>query len=137
MADGGDVDSPVGADVKESGMTRQVVVGVAGELVPGQRKLAFIDGRSIVLFNIDGTLHAIDNACPHNGASLAGGRLEGCVLRCPAHGLRFDVRTGCMAGAGGLSVTTFPVEIMDSKVVVSLGEPNATPSHLRAGSAAT
>ncbi|WP_233806117.1 Rieske (2Fe-2S) protein [Paraburkholderia sp. HP33-1] len=109
-------------------MSRQIVVGVAGELAPGQRKLAFIDGRSIVLFNIEGRLHAIDNACPHNGAALAGGQLEGCVLRCPAHGLRFDVRTGCMPGTGGLNVTTFPVAIVDSKVVVSLDEPNATPS---------
>ncbi|TDY16931.1 3-phenylpropionate/trans-cinnamate dioxygenase ferredoxin subunit [Paraburkholderia sp. BL6665CI2N2] len=108
-------------------MSRQIVVDVAGELVPGQRKLAFIDGRSIVLFNIDGTLHAIDNTCPHNGASLAGGQLEGCMLRCPAHGLRFDVRTGCIAGTGGLNVTTFPVEIVDSKVVVSLDEPEAPP----------
>lgn len=109
-------------------MSREVVVGVAGELAPGERKLAFIDGRSIVLFNIDGTLHAIDNACPHNGASLASGQLEGCVLRCPAHGLRFDVRTGCMPGPGGLLVTTFPVAIVDSKVVVSLDEPHSTRS---------
>ncbi|NUX53073.1 Rieske (2Fe-2S) protein [Paraburkholderia youngii] len=112
-------------------MSRRIVVGGAGELAPGHRKLAFIDGRSIVLFNIAGTLHAIDNTCPHNGAALSSGQLEGCMLRCPAHGLRFDVRTGCMAGTGGLSVTTFPVEIMNSKVVVSLDEPNATPSHER------
>ncbi|APA89145.1 Rieske 2Fe-2S domain-containing protein [Paraburkholderia sprentiae WSM5005] len=118
-------------------MSRQSVVGVAGELAPGQRKLAFIEGRSIVLFNIDGTLHAVDNACPHNGASLASGKLEGCMLRCPAHGLSFDVRTGCMPGTGGLSVTTFPVGIVDSKVVVSIDEPNATPSQARAGSATT
>jgi 3-phenylpropionate/trans-cinnamate dioxygenase ferredoxin subunit len=129
--------TPPAPDQKESGMSRQVVAGVAGELAPGQRKLAFIDGRSIVLFNIEGTLHAIDNTCPHNGAALSGGRLEGCMLRCPAHGLRFDVRTGRMAGTGGLNVTTFPVEIVDSKVVVSLDESNAAPSHARVGSAAT
>ena len=113
------------ADRQESGASREVVVGVAGELAPGQRKLAFIDGRSIVLFNIDGTLHAIENSCPHSGASLASGQLEGCLLRCPAHGLRFDVRTGCMPGAGGLSVTTFAVEIVDSKMVVSVGGATA------------
>ncbi|MCC8404001.1 Rieske 2Fe-2S domain-containing protein [Paraburkholderia sp. MMS20-SJTN17] len=112
-------------------MPRRIVVGVAGELAPGERKLAFIDGRSIVLFNLDGTLHAIDNACPHNGAALAGGRLEGCMLRCPAHGLRFDVRTGCMAGRGGLKVTTFTVAIVDSKVVVSLDEPHAPTEQAR------
>ncbi|MGT2471854.1 Rieske (2Fe-2S) protein [Paraburkholderia terrae] len=118
-------------------MSRQIVVGVAGELEPGQRKLAFIDGRSIVLFNIDGTIHAIDNSCPHNGASLASGQLEGCVLRCPAHGLRFDLRTGCMPGAGGLSLTTIPVRAVGLNLVVSLDGPDATPLDAPAGSATT
>jgi 3-phenylpropionate/trans-cinnamate dioxygenase ferredoxin component len=85
------------------------------------------------VFNLGGMLYAIDNACPHNGASLASGQLEGCLLRCPAHGLRFDVRTGCMPGPGGLSVTTFPVDMVDSKVVVSFDEPNAAASPKRAG----
>ena len=103
----------------------QIAVGAVDDLAPGQRKLAFVDGRSIVLFNIDGAIHAIDNACPHNGAALASGRLEGCVLSCPAHGLRFDVRTGCMPGAGGLSLTTIPVRAIHGKLVVSL-EVSAT-----------
>lgn len=52
-------------------MSREVPVGTANELAPGQRKLAFVDGRSIVLFNVAGSVHATDNSCPHNGASLA------------------------------------------------------------------
>lgn len=114
----------------------QIPVGAVDELAPGQRKLAFNNGRSIVLFNIDGTIHAIDNACPHNGASLASGQLEGCVLRCPAHGLRFDVRTGCMPGAGGLSLTTFPVRAIDGKLVVNLEAPATRPALLPACNAA-
>jgi 3-phenylpropionate/trans-cinnamate dioxygenase ferredoxin subunit len=110
-------------------MSRQIPVGTADDLAPGQRMLAFIDGRSIVLFNIDGTLHAIDNSCPHNGASLASGQLEGCVLRCPAHGLRFDVRTGCMPGPGGLSLSTFPVSVVDGKLLVSVENADATAAH--------
>ena len=105
-------------------MSRQVPVGTVDELAPGQRKLAFVEGRSIVLFNIDGALHAIDNSCPHNGASLANSRLEGCMLRCPAHGLRFDVTTGCMPGPGGLSLMTFPIRAIDGKLVVSIDEPS-------------
>ncbi|CAG9270895.1 Rieske (2Fe-2S) protein [Paraburkholderia unamae] len=101
-------------------MSREVPVAKVDELAPGQRKLAFVDGRSIVLFNIDGAIHAIDNSCPHNGASLASGQLEGCVLRCPAHGLRFDVRTGAMPGVGGLNLTCFPVRAVDGKLVVTL-----------------
>lgn len=101
-------------------MSRQTVVTVAGELAPGERKIVFIDGRSVVLFNIDGTIHAIDDACPHQGASLANGQLDGCVLRCPAHGLRFDVRTGCMPGNTGLRLKTFAVQTLDSKRAVSV-----------------
>ena len=48
------------------------------------------------------------------------------MLRCPAHGLRFDLRTGCTPGAGELSLTMFPVHSADGKLVVSVEEPPAT-----------
>lgn len=101
-------------------MSRTLTVTRANELPPGQRKLVFVDGRSIVLFNVGGQLHAIDNSCPHNGASLASGRLDGTMLQCPAHGLRFDLATGCMPGAGGLCLNTFPVRVVGEDVVLVL-----------------
>jgi 3-phenylpropionate/trans-cinnamate dioxygenase ferredoxin subunit len=110
--------------LKVLAMSRQVSVGSADELLPGGRKLAFAEGRSIVLFNIGGTVHAIDNSCPHNGASLASGRLEGNVLRCPAHGLGFDVTTGCMPGAGGMCLTKFPVHVEDDRLVLTISDPS-------------
>lgn len=112
-------------------MSHQITVGAADELGPGQRKLIFVDGQSIVLFNIGGAFYAVDNTCPHNGASLASGRLEGCVLRCPAHGLRFDLRTGRMAGTDGLTLTTFPVSDIDGKLIVSFEKPGAISGHER------
>ncbi len=51
-------------------MSRRIQVGTGEGLMPGQHKLAFVDGRSIALFNIDGTLHAFYNSCPHHGISL-------------------------------------------------------------------
>ncbi len=66
----------------------------------GERALVFAGGKSHVVFNIDDQLHAIDNDCPHGASALSGGRLEGYVISCPAHGLRFDVRTGRMPGVG-------------------------------------
>ncbi|TDN57847.1 Rieske 2Fe-2S domain-containing protein [Paraburkholderia sp. BL10I2N1] len=103
-------------------MTRCLQAGSIDELAPGQRKLVFADGRSIALFNIDGTVSAIDNSCPHNGASLANGQLEGTVLHCPAHGLRFDVTTGGMPGSGGLRLRTFPVRVVANRLEVVLDE---------------
>jgi 3-phenylpropionate/trans-cinnamate dioxygenase ferredoxin subunit len=106
-------------------MSRQVPVGSATELATGQRKLAVVDGRSIVLFNVAGTIHAVDNSCPHNGASLASGQLDGPILQCPAHGLRFDLRTGCMPSAtGGMCLKTFPVVTDDDgRLLLQVEEP--------------
>jgi 3-phenylpropionate/trans-cinnamate dioxygenase ferredoxin component len=110
-------------------MSRWIAAGPADELAPGQRKLVFVDGRSIVLFNIDGALCAVENACPHNGASLAGGRLEGRLLSCPAHGLRFDVATGCMPGKGGLRVATFPLRNVAGTLELTVDDAPASPCH--------
>ncbi|CAB3810013.1 Naphthalene 1,2-dioxygenase/salicylate 5-hydroxylase systems, ferredoxin component [Paraburkholderia caffeinitolerans] len=101
-------------------MKREVDIGAADSVEPGQRKLAFIDGRSVVVFNVEGSLHAIENSCPHNGASMAGGRLEGSVITCPAHGLRFDLRTGCMPGVEGLCLNVLPVRTADGKLMVEV-----------------
>ncbi|MCO5399545.1 Rieske (2Fe-2S) protein [Ralstonia soli] len=101
-------------------MPRNLPVARISELSPGQRKLVFIDGRSVALFNIEGALHAIDNSCPHNGASLAGGQLNGTVLQCPAHGLRFDLATGCMPAGAGLCLKTFPVHVIEEDIVLEL-----------------
>ncbi|CAE6733776.1 Naphthalene 1,2-dioxygenase/salicylate 5-hydroxylase systems, ferredoxin component [Paraburkholderia domus] len=110
-------------------MSRQIPVGSADELAPGQRKLVFVDGRSVVLFNIDGGLYAVENTCPHNGASLAGGQLEGRLLRCPAHGLRFDVTTGCMPGKGGLNLATCPIRNVAGTLELTVDDTPASPCH--------
>ena len=106
-------------------MSRQITVGLADELAPGQRKLAFVDGRSVVFFNIDGEFFAIENSCPHNGASLASGQLEGRLLRCPAHGLRFDVALGCMSGKGGLNLATIPIQSVAGRLELTMDDAPA------------
>ncbi|MGY3945316.1 DsbA family protein [Aeromonas tecta] len=78
--------------------------------VPGQRALIEAEGKSLVLFNIDGQFHAIDDSCPHQGASLCGGKLEGETIQCRAHGLRFNLRTGYLQGSTELKVGRYPVE---------------------------
>jgi len=96
-------------------MQKPITVARLDELSPGQRKLVFVDGQSVVLFNIGGTIHAIDNSCPHNGASLASGKLEGSVLQCPAHGLRFDLSKPCEPGSS-LCLRKFSVEATEDSV---------------------
>jgi 3-phenylpropionate/trans-cinnamate dioxygenase ferredoxin subunit len=86
------------------------VVAKASELPPGERKLVEVGGRSIGVFNVDGAYHALRNVCPHQGAPLCLGSIqgtaecsapgeyvwgrEGRILRCPWHGWEFDLTTG-------------------------------------------
>jgi 3-phenylpropionate/trans-cinnamate dioxygenase ferredoxin subunit len=101
-------------------MTRQVVVPESNLPSPGARSQLRIEGHSIVVFNVQGTLYAIDATCPHAGASLANGLLDGHTVQCRAHGLRFDMRTGCMASGKGLSVRSYAIEIREGQAYVSL-----------------
>ncbi|PMQ10039.1 Naphthalene 1,2-dioxygenase system ferredoxin subunit [Pseudomonas sp. AD21] len=76
------------------------------------------EDKSLALFNIDGELLAIDDSCPHQGASLCGGRLEGRVIQCCAHGLRFDLRSGYLLNSPVLKVPCYPVEVIDGEVFI-------------------
>ncbi|MDM0054021.1 Rieske 2Fe-2S domain-containing protein [Variovorax sp. J22R115] len=93
------------------------------ELTERGRCFARRDGHEIALFRIEDTVHAIADSCPHAGASLARGALDGTTIRCPAHGLRFDLPSGCIHGAGGgLAVRTYPVRVHAGRVEVDLGD---------------
>jgi 3-phenylpropionate/trans-cinnamate dioxygenase ferredoxin subunit len=102
-------------------MTRTVRLPAEFTLRPGARRLVEIEGFSIILFNIGGSFYAIEDSCPHHGASMARGRLEGCTLECPAHGLKFDLRTGEMR-FGGLTARIYPVSCADGIVEIGLPE---------------
>lgn len=91
------------------------------DLGEGGRWFARRGGHEIALFRIDGAVHAIADSCPHAGASLAAGELDGTTIKCPAHGLRFDLATGCMRGAGGFALHTYPVRFHRGRVEVDLG----------------
>ena len=106
-------------------MSRCIEIGSVDDLQAGQRKLAFVDGETVVVFNVDGSFHAIENSCPHNGASLASGRLDGTILSCPAHGLRFDLATGRMAGAAGLCLKKIPVDVRNGRLTLIVGSQGA------------
>lgn len=75
-------------------MTDWIDVAPPEDIAPGSHKIVDVDDISVAVFNIDGTFHAIEDICTHDGAKLACGELEGCEIICPRHGARFDLKTG-------------------------------------------
>lgn len=78
------------------------------------------EGRIYALFNVGGTIHAIDGVCPHQGGPLADGVLEGTCVSCPWHGWQFDVTTGKTPLGPKIKQTVFQVKIEGEDVLVSV-----------------
>jgi len=90
-------------------------------LPPGAKRAFTVGGRRIALCNVAGALHAIDDVCPHAGASLAAGPLRGATLTCPLHGIAFDVTNGAAVCPKNMDpVQTFPVFLNGNGVEVEL-----------------
>lgn len=75
-------------------MARFRVVCRVDELAQRQGRFYLVDDQPICLIRIDDSVFAIDDCCPHAGASLSRGYLEGDVLRCRIHHWGFRVSDG-------------------------------------------
>jgi ferredoxin-nitrite reductase len=77
------------------------------EIAEGSGKAITVSGTEIAVFKCEGQLYATQNWCPHAGSALAAGALDGGAVVCPAHGYRFDLRTGACATDAQLRLKTF------------------------------
>jgi nitrite reductase/ring-hydroxylating ferredoxin subunit len=77
----------------------------AGDLAPGTLRRVTRGELDVLLAHTPDGIIATDDRCPHMSAPLSIGELDGCVVACPLHEGRFDLRTGAtvqMPTTGGL-----------------------------------
>jgi 3-phenylpropionate/trans-cinnamate dioxygenase ferredoxin subunit len=100
-------------------LSEWVAVARIDEIAPGQWRVADVDDTRIVVFNLDGELHAIEDVCTHDGGQLTGGHVEGDEIVCPRHGARFCIRTGAALTAPAYEPTAkFPVRVENGEIQV-------------------
>ncbi|WP_138465970.1 Rieske 2Fe-2S domain-containing protein [Poseidonocella sp. HB161398] len=88
-------------------------------LRPGLVTPARIDGQVIALALVDGQPRAFQSLCPHDKASLQGGKVEGCELHCPRHFARFDLSTGKVSAGWRVDdLRLYPARIAGDRVEV-------------------
>ncbi|MES2140029.1 MAG: Rieske 2Fe-2S domain-containing protein [Bacteroidota bacterium] len=89
----------------------QVAVGKVATINVGRKKIC-------LAHTADG-FFAVNDKCPHNGASLGNGycTAEGSVV-CPVHRYHFDLRTGRAKSGLGDFVQTYPIEVRDDGVYI-------------------
>jgi nitrite reductase (NADH) small subunit/3-phenylpropionate/trans-cinnamate dioxygenase ferredoxin subunit len=101
-----------------------ITVAKVGAIPAGEGRSFQVGDRLVAVFLHDGRYFAIDDLCPHMGASLGAGYLdEGGVVTCPWHAWRFCVRDGKWADNPRLSVDTFEVRVEGDEIQVRLNSP--------------
>jgi nitrite reductase/ring-hydroxylating ferredoxin subunit len=90
------------------------------EVKPGHGIVAEVNGKTLAVFNVDGTFHAINNICIHRGGPLGEGDLEGSVVTCPWHGWQYNVTTGACVTNPAAKVERYEMQVegTDVKVLV-------------------
>jgi nitrite reductase/ring-hydroxylating ferredoxin subunit len=86
----------------------------------GTPKAVKVEGRSIALFQHQGSVYATDNQCPHMGYPLTRGRVRNGVLTCDWHGWSYDMKGGGCFTGGCDDLDTFPVEVRDSAIYIDV-----------------
>lgn len=92
--------------------------------IPQEGGLAVeVSGKRIAIFEVGGALFAIDDECPHAGASLSEGIVSGEEVQCSWHGSRFRLRTGeVVEPPSDESVGTYAVRLSGDDVEVEIQE---------------
>ena len=90
------------------------------DLVEGEGKTVTVVGKLIAVFRDRGNLFAIDDLCPHMGASLSGGYVENGTVTCPWHAWRFRLADGTWADYKKLKIGCYAVLVVGDEIQVQV-----------------
>ncbi|HEX5470515.1 MAG TPA: Rieske (2Fe-2S) protein [Lacipirellulaceae bacterium] len=104
-----------------------ITIAKVGAIPEGEGRSFQVGDRLVAVFLRGGRYFAIDDLCPHMGASLGAGYLDDQgVVTCPWHAWRFCVRDGKWADNPRLAVDTFQVRVVGDEIQVRLAPPEET-----------
>jgi 3-phenylpropionate/trans-cinnamate dioxygenase ferredoxin subunit len=96
-------------------------IALPNPLVSGEKSVARLEDKEILVCRIDESYFAVSNRCTHSAWPLASEPIEGMEIICTLHGARFDLRDGCpTAGPASKPLATYPIELRDGELYVSL-----------------
>ena len=101
---------------------KRVKIGMAGDFLAGSHKTIHVGDLKVTVYNVDGAFYAIDDRCPHRGASLAKGTRAGVSVSCPLHKWDFDLQTGSCQQDAGITLRRFEVLRDGDALLVDLAD---------------
>lgn len=76
-----------------------------------------IEKKTICVIQKSAVFYAIDDECPHAGASLSRGLCKDHWVVCPMHDIRFDIRNG-KGQTEKFSIKSYPVEKLENGIKI-------------------
>ena len=95
-----------------------MAVAKESEISAGQMKTVLVQGKEIVIYNVDGKLYATSSTCLHEEGPLGFGTLEKNTVTCPLHGWRYDVTNGRHLGPEPGVLETFQVKAENGEILL-------------------
>jgi toluene monooxygenase system ferredoxin subunit len=90
------------------------------ELWSGEKVGLRVEGKRVLLVNVDGIVYAYEDKCPHLGVALSEGRLDGARLACRAHNWEYDLCAGTGINPATSRLTPVPVRLENDDVLVDI-----------------
>ncbi len=85
--------------------------------IPESQGLAVpFEDQMVAIFKVEDEYYAIADSCPHMGASLASGPLEGTTVTCPWHAWRFCVTDGTWCDNPRIRIDTFEIRVVGDEI---------------------
>ena len=110
---------------EEDDQNPYVTVAKVDEIPEGQGRAFAVGKVMVAVFQVEGRFYAIDDFCPHQGASLAEGYLDGCTVACPWHHWRFSIEDGSWLDNPKISVQKYGVRVKGQNIQVQLPSESA------------
>jgi 3-phenylpropionate/trans-cinnamate dioxygenase ferredoxin component len=81
---------------------------------------------AMAVYRAKGQFYATQDVCTHERAYLSDGVVVDCVVECPFHQGRFDIRNGKALGAPvTIPLHCFPVKVVDGRIYVQVKKEDA------------
>lgn len=93
-------------------------VGARTDFPEGRGRAVSVAGSRVAVFHVGGCWYALQDACPHMGASLAEGSVRERRVTCAWHARSFDLATGESDARAGGCARTYEIRVEGDDVLV-------------------
>jgi nitrite reductase (NADH) small subunit/3-phenylpropionate/trans-cinnamate dioxygenase ferredoxin subunit len=105
-------------------MSDFTTVAKVGEIPEGRGITCVVNDQMVAVFCAEGKYWAIDDLCPHMGASLGAGEVHDGVVTCPWHAWRFRISDGTWCDNPRLKVGSYEARVEGDEVQVRVAARN-------------